>query len=416
MSFLARTTFIGFALSVAAAGFFLFRLPHQLTLVIPDQASTSTPVSPAAVLQGQEEATVPVPAPAGGKYADIEPAPRLSDPPQVVKGIYVTGWIAGYQSRMDKMIELVDQTELNAMVIDVKDFSGYLSYPTDVPAVKEAGADREPRFVRPNALLKKLHDHGIYVIARVSVFEDSVFAKAHPEWALKTADGKLWGDQKGLFWMDPANKDVWDYEVAVAKDAFARGFDEVNFDYVRFPTDGATKAIVYPTWDGVTPKEKVIGDFWKYLREALPGEKISADLFGLTTVAEDDLGIGQDLSNAYGNFDAVAPMVYPSHYGTGFQGFKSPAQHPYEVIKYSMEGAVRKFRDLTAATSSPAYTTKTLLRPWLQAFDLGAVYSPDMIRQEIKAVDDAVKTAAPEFYGGWLLWDPNVRYVNYRDP
>lgn len=416
MSFFARTTFFGFALSVAVAGFFLFKLPHELTLVTSSE-STSTPISQTVALQGQEEATsTPTSTVAQGRYGgDIDPAPRLTDPPQVVKGIYVTGWIAGYASRMDKMIELVDRTELNAMVIDVKDFSGYVSYPTDVPAVKEAGADKEPRFVRPNALLKKLHDHGIYVIARVSVFEDSIFAKAHPEWALKTADGKLWGDQKGLFWMDPANKNVWDYEVAIAKDAFARGFDEVNFDYVRFPTDGATKSIVFPTWDGVTAKETVIRDFWSYLREALPGEKISADVFGLTTVAEDDLGIGQTLGSAYGNFDAVAPMVYPSHYGTGFQGFKNPAQHPYEVIKYSMDGAVRKFRDAAAVTST-AHAVKTQLRPWLQAFDLGAVYSPEMIRQEIKAVDDGVKAAAPDLYGGWLLWDPNVRYLNYRDP
>jgi hypothetical protein len=387
-------------------------LPHQLTLTTDTPTSTVT-VVPVATPEVATATTTPS---STNKYGDIEPAPRLSNPPDVVKGIYVTGWIAGLASRMDKLITLIDETELNAVVIDVKDFSGYVSYPTDVPEVKEAGADKEPRFVRPNALLKKLHDHGIYTIARVSVFEDSIFAKAHPEWALKTANGKLWGDQKGLFWMDPANKHVWDYEVAVAKDAFARGFDEVNFDYVRFPTDGATNAIVYPTWDGTTPKEVVIGEFWRYLREALPGEKISADLFGLTTVAEDDLGIGQRLSRAYGNFDAVAPMVYPSHYGTGFQGFKNPAQHPYEVIKYSMDGAALKFRAAASATSGPAYPTKTLLRPWLQAFDLGAVYSPDMIRQQIKAVDDALKVGAPEFYGGWLLWDPNVRYLNYRDP
>jgi hypothetical protein len=333
----------------------------------------------------------------------------LANPPKVIKGLYVTGWIAG-SSRFPEIVKLVEDTELNAMVVDVKDYSGYVSYPTNVPEVKASGAENELRFTRPNAMLKNLHDKGIYAIARVSVFQDPILAKAHPEWALKNkATGELWKDRSGLHWMDPASKDVWKYVVSIAKDCFDRGFDEVNFDYMRFPSDGSLTAIGYPVWDEAKPRSAVIKEFWQYVRSELPGKTITGDIFGLTTVAEDDLGIGQLLLNTYGNFDAVAPMVYPSHYAAGFQGYKNPAQYPYEVIRHSMDLARDRFAAVHASSTKPV----TLLRPWLQVFDLGAIYTPEMVKAQIKAVDDSL--SGTDFYGGWLLWDPNVRYTSYKN-
>lgn len=357
---------------------------------------------------------------------DSSPQHRLPNPPGIVKAIYLTGWSAGTPSRVERSIALVKRTELNAVVIDIKDYSGYVSYLMDVPLVHEIGADREIRIVRPNALVKKLHDNGIYVIGRITVFQDPILAKAKPEWALQdSVTGDIWKDRKGLGWMDPKAKPVWDYTREIAKDALARGFDEINFDYIRFASDGDLSRAKYPFWNGTTSKHGAIREFFAYLRTSLPDAKISADLFGLSTVNKDDLGIGQVLEDAYEYFDFVSPMVYPSHYANGFIGLQNPGAYPYEVMKYSLDQA-RKRRE--AFVFSLASTTKIslaeasrkvgTLRPWIQDFDLGAEYTPEMVRKEFKAVYDALgvsssstNPARAESYGGWYIWDPSNAYT-----
>jgi hypothetical protein len=315
----------------------------------------------------------------------------------------------------------------------VKDYSGYVSYVTGIPEVRASGAEGELRIIRPNALLKRLHDNGIYVIARVSVFQDPILAHARPELALRHASsGEIWEDRKGLAWMDPASREVWDYNVAIARDAYDRGFDEINFDYIRFASDGDLDAIQYPIWDEVTYKSTVISAFFKYLREELPEAIISADLFGLTTVNRGDLGIGQVIESAYRYFDYVCPMVYPSHYASGFLGFANPAEHPYDVVRYSMDAALWKFermqeetvpREIKTVTGSGEATSTVVyepryehisakLRPWLQDFDLGATYDADKVRMQIQAVDDALANGSTtDRYAGWLLWDPSNVYT-----
>ena len=188
------------------------------------------------------------------------------------------------------------------------------------------------------------------MIGRIAVFEDPQYSKARSDLAIynttKTSDLSkpvLWKDNNGLSWMDPASKDVWDYNISLAKDALNNhGFDEVNFDYVRFPSDGNADDMGFPAWNEKTLMSDVIKNFFHYLRTNLPNEKISVDLFGQTTVSKNDMGIGQVIENAFENFDYVAPMVYPSHFINGFIGFANPADHPYEVIKYSLDGAVAK--------------------------------------------------------------------------
>lgn len=382
--------------------------------------------------------------------ADIPNQLPLPSPPLAIKGIYVTGWSAGYAPKINSLINLAERTELNAMVIDIKDYSGYVSYRTTVQATKEIGAEGEIRIAQPNALIKKLHDANIYVVGRITVFQDPILAKAHPEWALQNKlTGKTWVDNKGLAWMDPAAEGVWKYNLGIAEDALARGFDEINFDYVRFASDGDLSNISYPFWDGKTPKHTVIENFFRFLRENAPGAKISVDLFGLSTINADDLGIGQVIEDAYKYFDYVSPMVYPSHYASGFLGYANPAKYPYEVIKYSMERAlvrVAKGYEQTAADSTSTVHAQfaSKLRPWLQDFDLGATYDASMVKKEMLAVEDVLvrgsisltvpantssmaSTGSPQaasstvagyilpnaeqYYGGWLLWDPANIYT-----
>ena len=350
---------------------------------------------------------------------DIPFQEQLSNPPEIAKGIYVSAWSAGTPSRMRALADLAKRTELNAVVIDVKDYSGYVSYAMDVPLVREIGADRELRIREPNRIIKELHDANVYAIARITVFQDSILAKAHPEWAVKNkSTGGLWKDNKGIAWLDPAAKPVWDYHVAIAKDALARGFDEVNFDYIRFPSDGPLAQAEYPFWDGVS-RATTMREFYAYLRSELAGEKISADLFGLVTVNRDDLGIGQVIEDAYKYFDYVCPMVYPSHYASGFIGYKNPGAYPYEVMKYSLDRArdrrealVIQIASTTGASPAEVSAKMGKLRPWIQDFNLGATYTAAMVRSEFRAVyDSLVSPSSSDAYAGWYIWDPANTYT-----
>lgn len=433
------------AVAVLGAGAFLFSRPSNIVIGPVVNANvgmaTGTPLAvpeapqPASAAAASTNAVIPIPS-----GNDLPPQSPLANPPSIIKGIYLTGWSAGSPSKMQSVINLIKNTELNAVVIDIKDYSGYVSYAMDVPEAKTSGAENQIRIVRPNALIKELHDNGIYVIGRITDFQDPILAKAHPEWALRNkTTGGVWTDNAGLAWMDPAAKPVWDYLAAITRDAFGRGFDEVQFDYVRFASDGSLGNISYPYWNGKTPMATVIASYFKFLREQFPTQKISADLFGLSTVNGDDLGIGQVIQDAYRYFDYVSPMVYPSHYATGFLGYKNPASYPYEVIQYSLTHGLAKLLAMgnsnstpTTATTSDAasssvtssppvkyspfnlgYVPPSKLRPWLQDFDLNGVpYTASMVRKEKQAVYDVLNTpSSSPYYAGWLLWDAANTYT-----
>lgn len=334
------------------------------------------------------------------KLQDIEKQPKLANPPTVVKGVYMTSWVGGYAAIRERVLKLIDTSELNAVILDVKDSTGIIGYETDVPDAKKYNAE-EKRIPKINTFIKELHDKNIYVIGRVAVFQDLALTKARPDLAIKNSNtGKVWKDRNNLSWVDPTSREVWDYNIAIAEDALSRGFDEINFDYIRFPTDGDLRALEYPFYQGKTLKADEIKKFFAYLDEHLhktPGVKISADLFGLTTVNTDDLGIGQILENALTHFDYVNPMIYPSHYATGFIGYKSPASHPYEVVKYSLDHAMTRLR---------AGDFRGRLRPWLQDFNLiGVNYYAKEVRAQIQATYDAGVT------DGWLIWNAGNVYT-----
>ncbi len=318
--------------------------------------------------------------------------------PEIVKAIYLTSATPG-SFRFNELAELVKKTELNAMVIDIKDSFGKPAYDSKVSLAQKVGIS-VGKMKDLSGLLLKLHESGIYAIARIAVFQDPALARARPDLALKDTGGGIWADRKGVTWVDPAAREVWEYNAALAREAVELGFDEVNFDYVRFASDGATSRIVYPFWDGKMPKWEVIIAFFQYLRASLndTGAPLSADMFGITVWRDDDTNIGQRFVDALQYFDYVAPMLYPSHFPAGFEGLANPALHPYEIYKKSIERA-----EATRASSTEA---RAKIRPWIQDFDLGADYTAEMIREEIAG---AMEAGA----GGWMVW--NARNVYTED-
>ncbi|MEK7170522.1 MAG: putative glycoside hydrolase [Patescibacteria group bacterium] len=366
--------------------------------------------------------------------------PEIPAPPPVVhlptpkpqKAIYMTSCVVGTPSFRKDLVKLVEETELNSIIIDIKDFSGTLSF---TPAAEELKPAVSKRCMAPDmkAFIESLHDNGIYVIGRITVFQDPFFAKLRPDLAVtKKSDGSTWKDYKGISYMDPGSKEVWDYTIAIAKESYAIGFDELNFDYIRFPSDGPMSDIAF-TWSGSRVKADVLEDFFIYLSARLKpmGIVISADLFGMTTTNTDDLNIGQVLEKAAPHFDFIAPMVYPSHYPPNFNGWVNPNEYPYEVVKYSMDEAVKRFLATTtvvalngvtpiASTTPPACAAEpcaagrplypkeswnTLkLRPWLQDFDYGGNYDIAEVKAQIQAAYDAGLSS-------WMLWAPSNRYT-----
>jgi len=265
-----------------------------------------------------------------------------------------------------------------------------------------------------------LHSEGIYAIARIAVFQDPVLAGARNDLAVynkyTSSDNSgifeylmsavsLWLDNKKLSWIDPASEEAWDYNISIAKDAISKGFDEINFDYIRFPSDGKLSSMGFPKWDGITQRHIVLKNFFKKIREEMPDATLSVDLFGLATINKDDLGIGQVIEDSYEYFDFICPMVYPSHYASGFIGFKNPASYPYEVVSYSMENANSRLNDFKISQNA-SFERTPFLRPWLQDFNMGAVYNSELVGAEIQASEDSLG----EGYKGYLLWNPSNIY------
>lgn len=331
--------------------------------------------------------------------------------PFEVRGIYLTACVAGSSARRSQIISMMEELDLNAVIIDIKDYSGFVSYKMpSVPEVAASGADSRTCIKNIETVLDDFRASNIYTIGRITVFQDPVFAATHPELALKNnTNGALWRDNKGLEWLDPASESVWVYTESIAKDALVRGFDEINFDYIRFPSDGPMSLIQYPFYDGLESRQSVISRFFAHLRNSLSGKVISADLFGLTVSTFDDLGIGQTLYSAFPYFDYIAPMVYPSHFASGYKGFVDPAAEPYGVIRNSMQDGLLK-RQVFMQKNPGVKAAK--FRPWLQAFNLGAVYDKEKIDAQVRGVQDTFLHFS-DSVNGWMFWDPNNTYSSF---
>lgn len=319
--------------------------------------------------------------------------------PEEVRGIYWTASTAGSTRAWD-LVEYMGNTGLNTVVIDAKmddgslafvpENSNFVTYTMSQPAISDL-----------DGLLTSLHEAGIYRIARVAVMRDGMFAQTHPEFALRSSSGNFWKDNIGSVWVDPSVPEVSDYAVELARELYARGFDEIQFDYVRFASDGAVNQIIYPMYDAHESKFQVMQRFFAVVGGAMKEEGIpvSFDLFGMTFWSHSDYNIGQRLVDVFPYTDWVSPMVYPSHYPDGFQGFTNPAAYPYEIVKQSLDKGTGNMIGLWSGSEA---NLRAKWRPWLQDFDIGAVYTADLIKAQIQAARDAGA-------GGWILW--NARNV-----
>jgi len=341
--------------------------------------------------------------------------------PDAVKAIYMSQCVVGTPSFRDTLVKLIDETELNAVIIDIRDYTGGIAFPTAHPLLKEMVSD-ECGARDMKAFIERLHEKGIYVIGRVTVFQNPLYTKMHPEEAVQKVGGGTWKDHKGLAFVDVGARPYWDTVVALAEESYAIGFDEINFDYIRYPSDGDMKAAVYIKRDGKT-KEELLEDFFKYLDDKLPPEIVtSADLFGMVTTNTDDLNIGQVLERALPYFDYIAPMVYPSHYPKGFNGWNDVNAVPYELMKFVMQSAVDRAVAATTPVASLAHTrigtstpaiyskpvySKTKMRPWLQDFDYPVEYTPAMVEAQIRA-------NAELGLHSYMFWDPSNKYSSLK--
>jgi hypothetical protein len=326
-------------------------------------------------------------------YASPEPFKAKERPkPTQARGLLMTGYSAG-GSRFDRLLRLIRSTELNAVVVDIKDERGELSWVPTSPGANLVGAGR-PKMRDPRGRIARLHRNGVYVIGRIVTFQDNVLAEVRPDLAVRDNRGGIWRTEKGQGWGDPFSTEVQDYNLALAKEALDVGFDEIQFDYVRFPTDGDAERLWYSHGDGRVHTE-VIRQFLARARAVIAprGGYISADLFGLVTLAHDDLGIGQRLELIAREVDYVSLMLYPSHYHKPEYDIPDPEREPYKTVALSIKDAKKRIAG-----------TRAKLRPWIQDFTLGIPYTPVEVHAQIKALED---NGVHE----WLLWNANNRYT-----
>ncbi|MCR4314667.1 MAG: putative glycoside hydrolase [Candidatus Uhrbacteria bacterium] len=304
--------------------------------------------------------------------------------PDEVRGIYWTA-VTATTGRADALLGYMLASGLNTVVIDVKMDNGEL---VDVAEFKD--------------VLAKLYDAGIYRIARIAVMRDSAFAEAHPNLALGSGlDSGIWRDNTGATWLDPAAPEVADYAIELGRQFYKAGFDEIQYDYVRFASDGVLSSIVYPVYDARNLKIEVMQRFFERVGGAMQedGIPVSFDVFGMTFWSHHDYNIGQRLIDVLPYADFVSPMVYPSHYVDGFKGYANPALVPYEIVKMSLDEGLRFTHGVYAGSDEELAAR---FRPWLQDFDIGVVYTSPYIEAQIQAARDAGAS-------GWILW--NARNV-----
>lgn len=361
--------------------------------------------------------------------------------PVPLKAIYMTACVAGTPSFRNQLVALIEETEINAVMIDIKDFSGTISFSSINPAWQPAWQAAECGARDMASFIEELHAKDIFVIGRITVFQDPFEATRSPHLAVKSADGQtVWRDHKGLAFIDVAAREYWYHIIDLAVESYNLGFDELNFDYVRYPSDGNMRDISFPhteasEWGNNKPAN--LEAFFAYLHEAMINPDnfsavrhtdtgrataipwTSVDLFGMTTTNYDDLSIGQIQERAAPHFDFIAPMVYPSHYPANFIGIANPNDKPYEIVYHAMKSGVARMQATTTpvdgflheriGTSTPPLYTKPVygadrLRTWIQDFNYGGVYDATKVRAQIQASYDAGVES-------WMLWAPSNRYT-----
>jgi len=313
--------------------------------------------------------------------------------PFVVRGIYCPLGLLTVEERVQGLLDLIDRTELNTLVVDMKNDLGWIGYPSQVPEAEPASLYLS-QFMDIHGLLATCREKGIYTIARIVLFKDPIFARAFPAWAVHNKEGEIWIDSEGSAWGDPFREEVRDYNAAIAREIAALGFDELQFDYVRFPSDGDTSNTRYAEKSTLESRTATIREFCARLqRELKPlGVVLSADLFGLTTWVdpETDMGIGQRVVDIAPYMDYLSPMLYPATFIKGNLGYEEPLLHPYAVV-------YRSVAELAGRSAAR-------VRPWLQHYSSqGVTYGPKDVRLQIEAAQDAGSY-------GWMCWHAAGKY------
>jgi hypothetical protein len=335
----------------------------------------------------------------------VLPEPLFDNGPaaEPIKALYVNAWAFG-GSKLASLVSLADSTEINAFVVDVKDDTGCLLYPSDVKVAQDIGATKCVRTRDVRSKLDTLRAHDIYAIARIVVAKDPLLAQNKPKWSVQHRDGGLWHDRIGMAWVDAYNDSVWIYAAQLAAEAVRLGFNEVQFDYVRFPDEpkeAMAQALFAARKPGETQRAGVQAGIAILAKRLQPlGVPVTFDIFGLTASATGDLGIGQVWEDFITVADVVLPMVYPSHYYRGSYGLAWPNGEPYRVVRNALSEAIERSRP---------YARAATIRPYLQAFTLGRRkprYTPHEIREQIRAAEELGITT-------WVLWNP--RSVYQRD-
>ena len=356
----------------------------SLLLATAVQAAEPGPESPAVFVSSDAAR------PEGIATAAVAPPPWVKP----LHGVHLTGWGAGSPKTRKALIRNMKTAGLNAVVIALKEYDGYM-FVRGVPLAHETGSYVNAISDLP-ACVREFKDAGIYTIGRIVLFKDNHLARRRPDLAVHTPGGGIWANAKGVAWVDPYRREIWDYNLDIASRAVAAGFDEIQFDYVRFPSDGNVRLCRYSRRDhsDSTAGQNLMA-FLTAARERLKplGVKLSICVFGMTTTDDSGMGIGQHISDLTRQVDFISPMMYPSHYHKGIYGLKSPNREPYKTIQYGTRDAVTRLGE-----------DAWRLRPYFQDFSLGFHYHAEQVRAQILA-------AARQGVTNWILWNPRNRYT-----
>ncbi|HUF26467.1 MAG TPA: putative glycoside hydrolase [Gemmatimonadaceae bacterium] len=352
--------------------------------------------APGSVAAGRAPASRALPAP---RPPSGDSGVRVADP-GIVRGLYVNRWASQSPRRMRNLIAIADTTEINALVLDLKDEFG-LNY-TSRDSLVQRNAGRAGVIPGLPALIDTMKAHGIIPIARLVVFKDSVAARLNPDHTILTPEGTAWRDREGLTWVNPYDPGIREYNIRVAEEMARLGFEEIQFDYIRFPEPyRSLPQQVFPGADGMSKAQALA----RFLGEACPrvralGARCTADVFGLVTTVNGTLEVGQHWEVLARVTDVLLPMVYPSHYPPGSFGVPRPNADPYRIVYEAIAGAYERNRKI--GIENPEH-----VRAWLQAFTLGQPpYGAEQIREQKRAVYDAG-------FDGWILWHPGSLYEQF---
>jgi hypothetical protein len=322
------------------------------------------------------------------------PATEIALTPFKVKALYLTVYGAASSKIRGAALEAIKKNNMNALVIDVKGDRGFIPFKVDIPLAEEVGAQKTILIKDMPAFMASLKEQGLYLIARIVVFKDDLLAAAKPQLAVKKGGG-VFRDREKLRWVDPFSKEVWDYNIAIAKAAANIGFDEVQFDYVRCPD---TKGVVFSQPSNQDTRTQAVTGFLEAAHQALAPTNVmvAADIFGYVAWNTDDTGIGQKIDQAVNAVDIVSPMLYPSGYHLGIPNYRNPVQYPYEIVYQTL----KRCQERTGA--SPRR-----FRPWLQAFRDYAFRGGDFAEARMLT---QIKAADAFGASGWMFWNPRNIY------